>query len=1026
MRTASFMGEAHAWQALRGLPQFHASPDTANQWIACCPAHEDRHPSLSITENEDGRVLMKCHAGCTFEQICEALHRDKADFFPPRANTLQRTRAARRLKCKVTEYPYIDETDALVGNKERTDYIDSAGKPYRPKIFRWKEHNGRGAREMPLYGLPRLRAAKLGSVVVLTEGEKAADALLDVGVLAVSIATGAGAIPYDAVLRALLGYDVALWADHDAVGVRCMQQIAARLTALGNPPPRWVVWPEAPEKGDAADWVACGGTAEALPRFLSTQPPDVPDTGRPAHASAAAATTTVAGPVPDAEALHSDQAVASDAPASEYFEAPAGLFWRKRTQNGTVPIHLANFTARIVTDICESDGVESRRLFEIAATLAGRASRFVVPAERFSAMTWPTEHLGAGAILSPGQGIKERARHAIQVLSTEIREDTVHTHTGWLKTEPHAWVFLHAGGAIGADGPVPHVHVALPDPLIGMSLPDPPTGADLQAKVRLYLDHLLSLAPLPLVAALLAGVYRAPLGGRADYSLWLAGQTGAGKSVLAALMQQHYGPGLDHKHLPIGWESTDNALEGLAFAAKDTLLVIDDFAPTGSSIDIQRLHSKADRVLRAQANGTGRMRMRADASLRPAKPPRGLLLGTGEDVPRGQSLRARLCVLQMDHADLDWGHGLALCQDDAHQGLSAEVCAAYIQWLAPQCETLPVLVRTRGAELRSLVYRARGAHRRTPELTADQMLSIELFFRFTVAVGALSVAEAETYRIKLWDALASLTQQQDVTQAESDPVRRFRDLLLSAISAGDAYLAARDGTKPGTDEDPWGWREKAIGMGEHLRLEWQAQGKKVGWLDQDDLYLDRQSAYAVVQRLAQSIGEPIPITESTMGRRMHDQGLLASTEPSRETTAVRRRLEGQDRLVLHLKLQTFLRYGEPDKPDNAGAEPRQNTETLLSGLPSGSDSPYLTTTPTTTPAENQHANAAVVGFVGSVTGEREVRPVGQQIDLPTALEPVALAWGIADGTPKTASDANAHADIIVTTTPEGEMTWSAQ
>lgn len=43
-----------------------------NGYIACCPAHDDNNPSLSITE-KDGRILMYCHAGCDIEDICSAL-----------------------------------------------------------------------------------------------------------------------------------------------------------------------------------------------------------------------------------------------------------------------------------------------------------------------------------------------------------------------------------------------------------------------------------------------------------------------------------------------------------------------------------------------------------------------------------------------------------------------------------------------------------------------------------------------------------------------------------------------------------------------------------------------------------------------------------------------------------------------------------------------------------------------------------------------------------------------------------------
>jgi hypothetical protein len=49
-------------------------------WIARCPAHEDRSPSLSIRE-VDGRTLLHCFAGCTIENICGSLGITVADLF---------------------------------------------------------------------------------------------------------------------------------------------------------------------------------------------------------------------------------------------------------------------------------------------------------------------------------------------------------------------------------------------------------------------------------------------------------------------------------------------------------------------------------------------------------------------------------------------------------------------------------------------------------------------------------------------------------------------------------------------------------------------------------------------------------------------------------------------------------------------------------------------------------------------------------------------------------------------------------
>jgi hypothetical protein len=49
---------------------------------ACCPAHDDSNPSLSISLGNDGRVLLHCHAGCTVGEICEALGLHVRDLFP--------------------------------------------------------------------------------------------------------------------------------------------------------------------------------------------------------------------------------------------------------------------------------------------------------------------------------------------------------------------------------------------------------------------------------------------------------------------------------------------------------------------------------------------------------------------------------------------------------------------------------------------------------------------------------------------------------------------------------------------------------------------------------------------------------------------------------------------------------------------------------------------------------------------------------------------------------------------------------
>ena len=52
------------------------------RWTACCPAHEDRSPSLAVTETDDGRILLKCFGGCSVQEIVSSIGMDMGDLFP--------------------------------------------------------------------------------------------------------------------------------------------------------------------------------------------------------------------------------------------------------------------------------------------------------------------------------------------------------------------------------------------------------------------------------------------------------------------------------------------------------------------------------------------------------------------------------------------------------------------------------------------------------------------------------------------------------------------------------------------------------------------------------------------------------------------------------------------------------------------------------------------------------------------------------------------------------------------------------
>lgn len=79
------------------LPRLAQAKQIApGKWIALCPAHDDRRPSLSIRETDDGTVLLKCWSGCGGADIVEAVGLRLHDLFPRRLENRRALRPGER------------------------------------------------------------------------------------------------------------------------------------------------------------------------------------------------------------------------------------------------------------------------------------------------------------------------------------------------------------------------------------------------------------------------------------------------------------------------------------------------------------------------------------------------------------------------------------------------------------------------------------------------------------------------------------------------------------------------------------------------------------------------------------------------------------------------------------------------------------------------------------------------------------------------------------------------------------------
>ena len=582
---------------------------------------------------------------------------------------------------------------------------------------------------------------------------------------------------------------------------------------------------------------------------------------------------------------------------------------------------LTNFTAEIVANVVEDDGLVATRHFDVRVRRENLEREIRIAASEFGWMDWVAQHLGAEFIVTAGFGNRDHARAAIQQLSSEVEERVTYVHTGWRKVG-NRWLYLHGGGAIGADGEVDGISVSLQAALGNYLLPPPPTGEDLHAAIRASM-RTLDVAPDSISVPILAAIYRAPLGG-SDFSEHLAGPTGGQKTELAALAQQHYGKDFHARNLPGSWSSTGNALEASAFIAKDALYVVDDFVPQGGWNDVLRIHREADRLLRAQGNNSGRQRMNPDGSLRPTRSPRGLVLSTGEDIPAGHSLRSRIVVIEMGTGSVSL-NVLTLCQKDAREGLYAAAMSGYVRWLAAQREGLDDRLRERVNELRVQVSEHSSvSHRRTPDVVAQLFVGVEWFANFALEVGAITQPERDALMERGWRGLLDTAEQQGVFQETSDPVSQFFVLLKSALGAGEAHLLDGEGRPPQEWEpEAVGWMRSRVREAAGELGEWEPKGICVGWILDGELYLDGPSAYRAAQRMADEAGR-LGVSQSTLGRRLAERGCLVSQEQRRRKCTTRKYIQGIRRDVLHIRLSLVLGQAPqaPSAPNPAveGAE----------------------------------------------------------------------------------------------------------
>lgn len=224
-----------------------------------CNGHTDRRPSFSISQSSDDTILMYCHAGCSFETICEELGIAPSDLFlkDNEPNSINQY------------YVYHDEHGKPLYRK-----VKSPNKKFSFERFENGEWiPGLNNCSRVLYNLPEVsEAIKEHRPIAIVEGEKDVETLRKLGYVATTNDTGAGENKWKKNHSSFLkNADVLLFYDYDQAGIGHRDNIIDQLNGFVaslrviNLPGYEVV---SKNGKDITDWMKEGRTSADLKRII--------------------------------------------------------------------------------------------------------------------------------------------------------------------------------------------------------------------------------------------------------------------------------------------------------------------------------------------------------------------------------------------------------------------------------------------------------------------------------------------------------------------------------------------------------------------------------------------------------------------------------------------------------------------------------------------------------------------------------------------------------------------------------------
>lgn len=869
-------------------------PDANGNYLACCPAHDDKRQSLSVKQGDRG-VVMKCYAGCGVRDICAKIGIEMKDLYDDKPRAQAPAPQQQRRLVKV--YPYTDASGKLlfeVCRYEPKSFNQRMPDPARPGQYIW-----RSCPIQPLYRLPAVvKAIEAGQYVCVAEGEKDAETLTRLGYCGTTIAMGAGKWKTQHTEQ-LKGARVLLFADNDAAGRNHVESAGKALKGVAKSV-NYIylseVWPEMPDKADVSDMAEKYGDVEAK---------ELIDSAILKAQSRSSGDVHNQTPLEQAQ-MHDDTEPGKLYSQIQGYTVKDGCISQFTTDGGVRP--LCTFSAIPRSVVTRDDGMSLSTGFDIEGwDKDGRSLGTVwVSGAAYNRMDWVLDSWGFKANIMPGTAVKDKLRYVIaEVGAKSATKRTMYIHTGW-RTIGGKDCFLHAGGAIGGNA----VSVQLEGKLgaYDMTAPEDISLKEACLKSLRLMDVIDPIVALPL----LGEMYLAPLcsmledrGIAPRFALYLLGATQTRKTTAALLAMSHFGKFNAQDKIPASFTDTANSIQRSAFLLKDMPILVDDYFPVGSVQARRRMEETAQSLSRSFGNGGSRGRLNTDMTLRATYPPRGVAIMTGEDLPDiKESGLGRFLIVNLGRQSVPVTPALTKLQQDAQAGYLRRAMSGYIAWLGgnddrKEDRLLDMFManRTTAAE------RIGEAGYRSIEAVAHLITALTTMASYFAWAGALEREQSAALIDLAWDVLTEIAQKQGKDVSEQKPTAQFLRIVGELLQSARFKCLALD--------------------------EASSSINVLGYQDTTTYYFFPETLYQAVSKFCADQGTVFPVSLPQLRKQLVDEGKISADMASKS-----KRVRG--RVTRYLWIPRALIDGEREVTEQQRMALRDMTE-----VKSDPDNPFF-------------------------------------------------------------------------------------